>query len=415
MKKYLGSIVVFILFVSGFSFVKANVSDDLMHFSPSTTSSMSNNLSITPSKTLSKDSATLTKPVSLGAKSLDVKELQKVLVDKGVLTSDMVTGNFGPMTLTALGNLQQLSNIPVKTVVDNDLLNQLKTLTPVSIDMVTHPTFFGVSDPFVKKVQLALVEKGFLDKKNATGYHGELTDKAAKAWQKKAGLPQDGFIDVYTLELLNKYSPNSTVSFTGANLSNIQTVSNSTSSTTLTNTSNTNSSTSTTSTPATVNGLPNIADCSQPTIELPGIIRDFPFSYDGFNFVLGMCGISPLFNAENGRPQISHYPKLNSEWFVDVPGLNQSKPLSLKLTKDSKYNQYTFEAKPFLPINGQLLDDGEDRDNKKFTYEAHGMFTYVNPSMKPKMISVETTAMAFVFLNNKLAISVLHPDGKKHS
>ena len=68
------------------------------------------------------------------------------------------------------------------------------------------PLEYGSNSEDVKKMQIRLMKLGYMGRQSCTGYYGEYTLKAIKAFQQKAGLPVTGSADVETLRLL--YSDN---------------------------------------------------------------------------------------------------------------------------------------------------------------------------------------------------------------
>lgn len=63
------------------------------------------------------------------------------------------------------------------------------------------------------------------------------------------------------------------------------------------------------------------------------------------------------------------------QWYRDVPGVNQSVPFSIELTRNSN-GLYTYSNSSFFPINGKLFGNEGRSQNYHFTYELHTQFTY---------------------------------------
>jgi len=75
-----------------------------------------------------------------------------------------------------------------------------------------------------------------------------------------------------------------------------------------------------------------------------------------------------------------------AQWFRDVPGVNASAPLALKLVRESGSNTYVFDDKQdptysdlggFFPINNKLFGNSSgDSRNYHFTFELQTKFQY---------------------------------------
>ncbi|MGF1541683.1 MAG: fibro-slime domain-containing protein [Pleurocapsa sp.] len=63
------------------------------------------------------------------------------------------------------------------------------------------------------------------------------------------------------------------------------------------------------------------------------------------------------------------------QWYRDVPGVNQSVPFSIELTRNNN-GLYTYSNNSFFPIDGQLWGNEGRNKNFHFTYELHTQFTY---------------------------------------
>jgi fibro-slime domain-containing protein len=103
-----------------------------------------------------------------------------------------------------------------------------------------------------------------------------------------------------------------------------------------------------------------------------------------------------------------------SQWFRDIPGLNLSAPLTLRLVRASD-GSYVFDDKldaeyaskgGFFPIDDQLYGDspGSPQHNYHFTFELHTQFTYdASAAQVFKFIGDDDV---FVFINNRLVIDL---------
>jgi len=66
------------------------------------------------------------------------------------------------------------------------------------------------------------------------------------------------------------------------------------------------------------------------------------------------------------------------QWYRDVPGVNQSMPYSITLTRQQGSNIYSFDndGKQFFPLDGKLMGNEGRNHNFHFTYELNTKFTY---------------------------------------
>ena len=126
--------------------------------------------------------------------------------------------------------------------------------------------------------------------------------------------------------------------------------------------------------------------CSAPdTIELTGIVRDFSDDHPDFQYRIGKDrGMvtdtiggdrKPVYANPNGSTYTTNGKQYFDQWYRDVDGVNQSKPYSITLQKQSNGN-YRYENSSFFPINGQLMGNEGRSKNFHFTYELHGKFVY---------------------------------------
>ncbi len=103
--------------------------------------------------------------------------------------------------------------------------------------------------------------------------------------------------------------------------------------------------------------------------------KNYIASYDGDRSGSFSSSSGALTTAENF-----------SKWFRDVPGMNVSKQLDLKLVRQPGSNVYTFDDKSseeyantggFFPINGDLFGNSSGNNkNFHFTYELQTQFIY---------------------------------------
>lgn len=133
----------------------------------------------------------ITKRLSSGMSGEEVLMLQKLLVNKGFLSNDAVTGYFGNKTLSALKDYQASKGLdPVGSVGPSTMraLNSDMGTNSTQFNTVSQKVDFKIGDQNenVVKLQKLLIQKGYLNT-SATGYYGPATDKAFKQYIKDGG------------------------------------------------------------------------------------------------------------------------------------------------------------------------------------------------------------------------------------
>lgn len=155
--------------------------------------------------------------LKLGSKGNEVKELQKILIEKGYLVGT-ADGYFGKMTEDAVKKFQIANGLVADGVVGpmaRQALNKIITVvtsvtTTTPVDTATVQTLklklnlkFGLSGDEVKLLQGILKVKGYFTGE-PTGYFGAITQNAVRAFQKANGLTADGVVGPMTRSLLNQ-------------------------------------------------------------------------------------------------------------------------------------------------------------------------------------------------------------------
>jgi len=136
-----------------------------------------------------------------GDQSPEVTTLQNRLMDLGYLDLDEPTDYFGPATKSALKLFQRQADLEQDGVAGYETQAKL-----YAADAPHYTITLGTKGDDVKDVQRQLIDLGYLAAGNATGYYGDKTVEAVKAFQKANSLSVDGLTGEKTLELL--YSPN---------------------------------------------------------------------------------------------------------------------------------------------------------------------------------------------------------------
>jgi len=191
----------------------------------------------------------------------DISQLQSRLYELGYLaTADLVTGNFGDSTEAAVLKLQEVNGLEADGKVGQKTMNllysdeikanflaygeksevvlaaqerlkalgylmtvpdgaikQFQSRNDLIIDGYLGPSTrevlnsskavpnglrLGDESDMVKKVQTLLSKYGYLNAGNATGYYGEITEKAVKSFQERNNLSPDGTVGAQTLAKL---------------------------------------------------------------------------------------------------------------------------------------------------------------------------------------------------------------------
>lgn len=138
--------------------------------------------------------------MKLGSKGIEVKQLQQKLADGGFLEAKYTTGFFGPNTEEAVKKYQKANNISQTGVVAEKTLGAMYSSNKLDVSAVFRK---GDESGSVKQLQQALCDLKFLDSKYVTGYFGDITENAVRAFQKKYGISQTGVAAEKTLQKIN--------------------------------------------------------------------------------------------------------------------------------------------------------------------------------------------------------------------
>ena len=136
-----------------------------------------------------------------GDQNENVTALQGRLMDLGYLDLDEPTDYFGPATKNAVMLFQRQHEL------NQDGVAGYETQMKLFNDCAKHYTILtGTRGDDVKSLQRQLIDLGYLSPGKATGYYGEETTSAVKAFQKANSLAVDGKTGEHTLDVI--YSPN---------------------------------------------------------------------------------------------------------------------------------------------------------------------------------------------------------------
>lgn len=138
--------------------------------------------------------------LAYGSKSEVVLACQERLKELGYLTTTP-DGAYGSDTVAAVKQFQTRNDL-----VADGFLGPSTMVVLHQSDAVPNGLMLGDSGDSVKSVQKLLAKYGYLSSNNTTGYFGELTEAAVKAFQKKNGLVADGNVGKLTMAKLTGQS-----------------------------------------------------------------------------------------------------------------------------------------------------------------------------------------------------------------
>lgn len=137
---------------------------------------------------------------SVGDEAEEIKTYQQRLKKLGYYTGS-VNGEYTKATAKAVKEFQDDNDL----VADGNLGPATREIL-LSSNAQSKVIKLGDKGSDVKKIQQRLAELGYIKKANATGYYGQLTEDAVRAFQKRNGLSQDGKVGTGTLSKLNSKS-----------------------------------------------------------------------------------------------------------------------------------------------------------------------------------------------------------------
>jgi len=140
---------------------------------------------------------------------------------------------------------------------------------------------------------------------------------------------------------------------------------------------------------------------------LPG--TSYGHRVDMVSYTLGADG-KPVYNPTRPSNDHMHSSASFGQWYNDVAGVNESKPLTLTLNNGqaSPGGVYSYSSAAFFPIDGQMLGNQNQKDgsnavrNFSFTFELNTKFTY-KPGQNFKFTGDDDV---FVFINGKKVLDL---------
>lgn len=146
--------------------------------------------------------------VRRGARGAVVAAVQGALTAAGVPPRGGADGHFGPRTEAATRSFQEQRSLPVTGVVDGATAGALGITDWTVITTLPLPPAaqlgIGTSGPAVVAVQRLLTLVGQAPRGGADGDYGQFTAAAVTAFQRAAGLPATGVVDLATLTALEQ-------------------------------------------------------------------------------------------------------------------------------------------------------------------------------------------------------------------
>lgn len=97
---------------------------------------------------------------------------------------------------------ERMKHVVVSSTIATGLFLSTPLVTEVEAALGDQPLKKGMSHPDVKELQEALKAKGYFNYPTATGYYGEITEKAVATFQKAVGLSSTGEATLETIERL---------------------------------------------------------------------------------------------------------------------------------------------------------------------------------------------------------------------
>ncbi|MEA4870340.1 MAG: peptidoglycan-binding protein [Christensenella sp.] len=145
--------------------------------------------------------------IEKGAEGEDVMALQKRLMELGYLAIDEPTSYFGNATKEAVKLFQRQHELQQDGICGTDTIGMIYAEEAKPYVMLE-----GAEGSDIESFQNQLVELGYLESNQVTGYYGTDTVEAVKKFQNRNDLTKDGKAGEMTIETIN--SPDARVSYT---------------------------------------------------------------------------------------------------------------------------------------------------------------------------------------------------------
>ncbi|MDO5111736.1 MAG: peptidoglycan-binding protein [Clostridia bacterium] len=127
----------------------------------------------------------------------EVSAIQMRLMELNYMDYDEPTELYGPYTEDAVMRFERTNGLPV-----DGLLTMAEYNLLMSAEAAPYQVMLGVSGTDIKELQTRLIDLGYLDEGNVTGYFGDVTEEAVQKFQARNHLAVDGMVGEGTYEAL---------------------------------------------------------------------------------------------------------------------------------------------------------------------------------------------------------------------
>jgi len=163
--------------------------------------------------------------LKIGSTGEEVKQVQSLLSDRGLIKSSHITGYYGPITYNAVKTFQIQNALQVDGIVGPATMGKLKQSSgePETSSSVLKlsKNIYKLEDrgPDISVIQGRLKELGFYNHYRITQYYGPITEEAVKDFQKANALKVDGIVGPATIRKLEKSDISKSSSVSSNNMS----------------------------------------------------------------------------------------------------------------------------------------------------------------------------------------------------